>query len=87
MLTHYNMVANSCQFSRFDPQLISWDMDSQLGVLPFFHVYVSRIQFERSWKQPADSYLRASASSSMSLSLQASNASSWPSLTSPKPAS
>ncbi|KAH6984840.1 hypothetical protein BKA56DRAFT_717436 [Ilyonectria sp. MPI-CAGE-AT-0026] len=39
MLTHYNMVANSCQFSRFDPQLISWDMDSQLGVLPFFHVY------------------------------------------------
>lgn len=41
MLTHYNMVANSCQFSRFDPKLISWEMDSQLGVLPFFHVYVS----------------------------------------------
>ncbi|KAH7159881.1 hypothetical protein B0J13DRAFT_581033 [Dactylonectria estremocensis] len=39
MLTHYNMVANSCQFSRFDPKLISWEMDSQLGVLPFFHVY------------------------------------------------
>ncbi|KAF7551631.1 hypothetical protein G7Z17_g4864 [Cylindrodendrum hubeiense] len=39
MLTHYNMVANSCQFSRTDPKLISWDMDSQLGVLPFFHVY------------------------------------------------
>ncbi|KPM46080.1 hypothetical protein AK830_g521 [Neonectria ditissima] len=39
MLTHYNMVANSRQFTRSDSKLISWDMDSQLGVLPFFHAY------------------------------------------------
>ncbi|KAH6890564.1 hypothetical protein B0T10DRAFT_486188 [Thelonectria olida] len=38
-LTHYNMVANSLQFARFDTRLISWETDSQLGVLPFFHVY------------------------------------------------
>lgn len=40
MLTHSNIVANSRQFLRFDPMILSWDSDAQLGVLPFFHIYV-----------------------------------------------
>ncbi|KAF5013745.1 hypothetical protein FDECE_286 [Fusarium decemcellulare] len=39
MLTHYNVVANSHQFEKFDLKLLSWDLDAQLGVLPFFHIY------------------------------------------------
>ncbi|RSL38496.1 hypothetical protein CEP53_014827 [Fusarium sp. AF-6] len=39
MLTHYNMVANACQFDKFDLKLINWELDAQLGVLPFFHIY------------------------------------------------
>ncbi|KAF4983292.1 hypothetical protein FZEAL_1277 [Fusarium zealandicum] len=39
MLTHYNMVANACQFSKFDVKMLSWEMDAQLGILPFFHIY------------------------------------------------
>lgn len=41
MLTHYNMVANACQFDKFDLKLLNWELDAQLGVLPFFHIYVS----------------------------------------------
>jgi long-subunit acyl-CoA synthetase (AMP-forming) len=43
MLTHYNIVANICQMRPFDFSLMSPDRDVQLAVLPFFHVYVSRI--------------------------------------------
>ncbi|KAJ4314728.1 hypothetical protein N0V84_008721 [Fusarium piperis] len=39
MLTHYNMVANACQFDKFDIKLLNWELDAQLGVLPFFHIY------------------------------------------------
>ncbi|KAG6181293.1 hypothetical protein E4U34_004591 [Claviceps purpurea] len=39
MLTHYNLVANAYQSSRVDPKFLSWDSDSHLGVLPFFHIY------------------------------------------------
>ncbi|KAJ4162685.1 hypothetical protein NW754_014104 [Fusarium falciforme] len=39
MLTHYNMVANACQFDKFDLRLLNWELDAQLGVLPFFHIY------------------------------------------------
>ncbi|KAG6113456.1 hypothetical protein E4U31_000690 [Claviceps sp. LM219 group G6] len=39
MLTHYNIVANAHQSSRVDPKSLSWDSDSHLGVLPFFHIY------------------------------------------------
>ncbi|KAL6359327.1 hypothetical protein LRP88_06747 [Fusarium phalaenopsidis] len=39
MLTHYNMVANACQFDKFDLKLLNWELDAQLGVLPFFHIY------------------------------------------------
>ncbi|KAG6006518.1 hypothetical protein E4U21_006972, partial [Claviceps maximensis] len=39
MLTHYNIVANSFQSSRIDAPSINWQSDSQLGVLPFFHIY------------------------------------------------
>lgn len=41
MLTHFNMVANNSQFKRFDVKGMNWDHDAQLGVLPFFHIYVS----------------------------------------------
>ncbi|KAG5916237.1 hypothetical protein E4U42_007743 [Claviceps africana] len=40
MLTHYNIVANSQQTSRIDSKTLNWDSDCQLGVLPFFHIYV-----------------------------------------------
>ncbi|KND92210.1 putative 4-coumarate--CoA ligase 1 [Tolypocladium ophioglossoides CBS 100239] len=39
MLSHYNMVANSYQSRRFDIKTLNWDLDSQIGVLPFFHIY------------------------------------------------
>ncbi|KEY70027.1 hypothetical protein S7711_04042 [Stachybotrys chartarum IBT 7711] len=39
MLTHYNVVSNSVQGRRFDPRSLAWDHDSQLGLLPFFHIY------------------------------------------------
>jgi 4-coumarate--CoA ligase len=39
MLTHSNIVANSRQFLRHDAKFLNWDMDAQLGVLPFFHIY------------------------------------------------
>jgi 4-coumarate--CoA ligase len=38
-LTHSNMVANSTQPNRLDFRIISWETDTQLGVLPFFHIY------------------------------------------------
>ena len=41
-LTHYNMVANAIQAKRFDMKGLNWDVDAQLGVLPFFHIYVCR---------------------------------------------
>ena len=41
MLTHENIVANSTQGTPFDMRGLNWEMDSQLGVLPFFHIYVS----------------------------------------------
>lgn len=40
MLTHYNLVAQAMQMRR-DERGLSYDVDSQLGVLPFFHIYVS----------------------------------------------
>ncbi|PNY29198.1 4-coumarate-CoA ligase 1 [Tolypocladium capitatum] len=39
MLSHYNVVANSHQSRRIDVKLLSWDYDSQIGVLPLFHQY------------------------------------------------
>lgn len=41
MLTHYNVVSNAYQFSRIDAKTMNWDSDRHLGVLPFFHIYVS----------------------------------------------
>lgn len=41
MLSHYNVVANTYQAEKFDIKGLNWDVDSQLGVLPFFHIYVS----------------------------------------------
>lgn len=38
-LTHFNMVANAVQAKRFDIKGLNWDIDAQLGVLPFFHIY------------------------------------------------
>ncbi|KAK3192225.1 hypothetical protein K4F52_001855 [Lecanicillium sp. MT-2017a] len=39
MLSHENIVANSVQSSRLDIKSMNWDIDTQLGVLPFFHIY------------------------------------------------
>ncbi|KAL6871903.1 hypothetical protein J3F83DRAFT_621366 [Trichoderma novae-zelandiae] len=39
MLNHYNIVAQARQGEQGDIRLISWDTDTQLGVLPFFHIY------------------------------------------------
>ncbi|KAK4092731.1 hypothetical protein Purlil1_2656 [Purpureocillium lilacinum] len=39
MLSHYNVVANSHQSRRFDIKTLNWDIDAQIGVLPFFHIY------------------------------------------------
>lgn len=41
MLTHFNLVANSYQARRFDIRGLTHDGDAQLGILPFFHIYVS----------------------------------------------
>lgn len=41
MLTHHNLVANSYQARRFDARGVTHDGDAQLGLLPFFHIYVS----------------------------------------------
>ncbi|KAL6903086.1 hypothetical protein GGI43DRAFT_332820 [Trichoderma evansii] len=38
MLTHYNLVAQATQMERPD-RTLNWDVDSQLGALPFFHIY------------------------------------------------
>lgn len=40
MLSHYNIVAQARQAEHGDSRSISWDTDAQLGVLPFFHIYV-----------------------------------------------
>ncbi len=40
MLSHENVVANSMQSNRVDVKTMNWDIDTQLGVLPFFHIYV-----------------------------------------------
>lgn len=40
MLTHYNLVANSKQSRRWDVKGLTQDGDAQIGVLPFFHIYV-----------------------------------------------
>jgi acyl-coenzyme A synthetase/AMP-(fatty) acid ligase len=40
MLTHYNIVAQAMQMGR-EEKLLNYDSDSQLGLLPFFHIYVS----------------------------------------------
>ncbi|RDA83426.1 hypothetical protein CP532_4410 [Ophiocordyceps camponoti-leonardi (nom. inval.)] len=39
MLSHSNVVANSLQTHKADTGHLQWDVDRQLGVLPFFHVY------------------------------------------------
>ena len=41
MLTHYNIVANNVQVTQSDFLDLNWQVDGQLGVLPFFHIYVS----------------------------------------------
>lgn len=38
-LTHYNVVANSNQMRKFDFSGLSHEMDGQLAILPFFHIY------------------------------------------------
>ncbi|KAF4122932.1 Acyl-CoA synthetase (AMP-forming)/AMP-acid ligase II [Geosmithia morbida] len=38
-LTHENVVANMSQVGPLDLKLLNWDIDSHLGVLPFFHIY------------------------------------------------
>ncbi|KAH6604321.1 phenylacetyl- ligase [Trichoderma cornu-damae] len=38
MLSHYNIVSQAAQLERSD-RILSWDVDSQLAVLPFFHIY------------------------------------------------
>ncbi|KAL7786766.1 hypothetical protein V8C37DRAFT_288548 [Trichoderma ceciliae] len=38
MLSHYNIVAQAAQLEKND-RTLSWDVDTQLGVLPFFHIY------------------------------------------------
>lgn len=40
MLSHYNLVAQATQMHR-DEKALNYDVDSQLGLLPFFHIYVS----------------------------------------------
>lgn len=40
MLTHYNIIAQAMQMGR-EEKLLNYDADSQLGLLPFFHIYVS----------------------------------------------
>jgi 4-coumarate--CoA ligase len=39
MLTHTNITSNAEQTCRFDPRMLSHDMDAQLGILPWFHIY------------------------------------------------
>lgn len=39
MLSHQNVVANAFQTVRFDIKTLFWDVDAQLGILPFFHIY------------------------------------------------
>ncbi|ODA80416.1 hypothetical protein RJ55_03374 [Drechmeria coniospora] len=39
MLSHGNVVANSHQARRLDVKNLNWDLDSQLCVVPFFHIY------------------------------------------------
>lgn len=39
-LTHYNMVAHALQGAKFDMKSMNWEVDAQIGVLPFFHIYV-----------------------------------------------
>ena len=41
MLTHYNMIAHARQRAKVDVRLLHWELDSQIGILPFFHIYVS----------------------------------------------
>jgi 4-coumarate--CoA ligase len=43
ILTHANMVANSYQARKMDIKTMLYDIDGQLGMLPFFHIYVSHI--------------------------------------------
>ncbi|KJZ73057.1 hypothetical protein HIM_07629 [Hirsutella minnesotensis 3608] len=38
-LTHYNVIANTAQTFKADIRSLCWDMDSQIGILPFFHIY------------------------------------------------
>lgn len=40
MLTHHNVVANTLQTFKADGRTLSWDLDCQVGILPFFHIYV-----------------------------------------------
>ncbi|KAM4055216.1 AMP-binding enzyme [Hirsutella rhossiliensis] len=39
MLTHRNIIANSQQTLKADTRTFSWDLDCQIGILPFFHIY------------------------------------------------
>jgi long-subunit acyl-CoA synthetase (AMP-forming) len=40
MLSHENAVANSEQAYKVDVKAMNWELDSHLGVLPMFHIYV-----------------------------------------------
>ncbi|PHH87828.1 hypothetical protein CDD83_8362 [Cordyceps sp. RAO-2017] len=39
MLTHRNVAANSAQVHKQDVRFLNWDLDKQIGILPFFHIY------------------------------------------------
>ena len=40
MLSHENAVANAEQAYKVDIKALNWELDSHLGVLPMFHIYV-----------------------------------------------
>lgn len=43
VLTHYHVVANILQVGHVERRYLSWEVDSQLGVPPFYHIYVSTV--------------------------------------------
>lgn len=42
VLTHYNIVANILQVAHVERLHLRWQVDVQLGIVPFFHIYVSK---------------------------------------------
>lgn len=52
VLTHHNVVANILQAGHVERRYLSWEVDSQLGVVPFFHIYVSSMLAAQSSHPP-----------------------------------